>query len=622
MKTVFRIFLRDLKRLSRNRAAALVMVGVCLLPSLYAWFNIAANMDPYGNTAGIKVAIANCDRGASSDIISLNAGDTIVQSLKKNDQLGWVFVDEKKAKEGVRSGKYYAAIVIPDDFSNSLLSVLSGEIKDPKLDYYINEKKNAIAPKITDTGATTIQQEINDTFSAVASEAISKLIQKAANQMSADLNSADADLMNTIQNVRNNLADYQKTIDSFKKTVAGSKPVLQDAIASLDDVDSAAKGASDAFSNTQKLFQQARDGLQDFSGALTGGLSGSEAALTNFSVTSGNRLGALETTGSQVSAALDDNIAAAEKLQQKNQKLIQSLDALQSSTGGGSDLSQQISDIKGQTQSYTDLLNSLKSGKKTIDGAVSYTHLDRLDQKKSVLKGTPDTSWFDYKNPKKQYQITSEEQLMGLASLVNEEQASRWKPTRTETFEGVTFKLTKDIKLTGEWTPIGMSESICFAGSFDGNGHTISNVIIKNNADSIGFFGYLKGEVKDLNLSGSIESTGGECGGVAGSLDPSASVTGCSAAMDINAGKKTGGIVGSSNGGKIENCVNRGNVSGTYKVGGVVGENFGGTVKKCGNEGNVSSSVRGEMCIRDRGKPGQRDRQDQCQGSPGQPGDR
>ena len=136
------------------------------------------------------------------------------------------------------------------------MSVLSGEIEDPKLDYYINEKKNAIAPKITDTGATTIQQEINDTFSAVASEAISKLIQKAANQMSADLNSADADLMNTIQNVRNNLADYQKTIDSFKKTVDGSKPVLQDAIASLDDVDSAAKGASDAFSNTQKLFQQ------------------------------------------------------------------------------------------------------------------------------------------------------------------------------------------------------------------------------------------------------------------------------------------------------------------------------------------------------------------------------
>ncbi len=368
MKTAFRIFIRDLKRLSRNRAAALVMVGVCLLPSLYAWFNIAANMDPYAHTSGIKVAIANSDKGADYDSISLNAGDTIVQSLKKNDQLGWVFVNEKKAKQGVRSGKYYAAIVIPEDFSDSLLSILEGEVKSPELDYYINEKKNAIAPKITDTGATTIQQEINDTFSAVASEAISELVRKAASSMSADLNSVDAQLMSMIQNVRDNLADYQKTINDFKSTADNSKPALQNAIASLDDVDSAAKGASNAFSSTQELFQQARDGLQKFSGALTGGLSGSEAALTNFSVTAGNRLGTLETTGSQVSAALEDNIAAAEKLQQKNQKLTQSLDALEDSTDIDANLSQQIKDVKNQTQAYDDLISSLNTGKKTADG--------------------------------------------------------------------------------------------------------------------------------------------------------------------------------------------------------------------------------------------------------------
>ncbi len=368
MKTAFRIFIRDLKRLSRNRAAALVMVGVCLLPSLYAWFNIAANMDPYAHTSGIKVAIANSDKGADYDSISLNAGDTIVQSLKKNDQLGWVFVNEKKAKQGVRSGKYYAAIVIPEDFSDSLLSILEGEVKSPELDYYINEKKNAIAPKITDTGATTIQQEINDTFSAVASEAISELVRKAASSMSADLNSVDAQLMSMIQNVRDNLADYQKTINDFKSTADNSKPALQNAIASLDDVDSAAKGASNAFSSTQELFQQARDGLQKFSGALTGGLSGSEAVLTNFSVTAGNRLGTLETTGSQVSAALEDNIAAAEKLQQKNQKLTQSLDALEDSTDIDANLSQQIKDVKNQAQAYDDLISSLNTGKKTADG--------------------------------------------------------------------------------------------------------------------------------------------------------------------------------------------------------------------------------------------------------------
>lgn len=105
MKKIFQIFARDMRRLFTNPAAAIVMVGVCVLPSLYAWFNIAANMDPYGNTSNIKVAIANCDAGASTEMMSLDAGGTIVDTLKKNKQLGWTFVDEKQAKAGVTSRK-------------------------------------------------------------------------------------------------------------------------------------------------------------------------------------------------------------------------------------------------------------------------------------------------------------------------------------------------------------------------------------------------------------------------------------------------------------------------------------------------------------------------------------
>ena len=66
MRTVLKIFKRDFRRAFSNRAAALIMVGVSLLPSLYAWFNIAANIDPYANTQGVKVAIANCDVGRAS----------------------------------------------------------------------------------------------------------------------------------------------------------------------------------------------------------------------------------------------------------------------------------------------------------------------------------------------------------------------------------------------------------------------------------------------------------------------------------------------------------------------------------------------------------------------------
>ena len=208
MKKVLQIFQRDLKRLLRSPAAALVMVGVCILPSLYAWFNIAANMDPYGNTKNVKVAIANCDTGGHTGSMNLNAGGTIVQNLKKNHQLGWTFVDEKKAKSGVRSGKYYAAIVIPEDFSESLLSILSGDLKQPQLDYYINEKKNAIAPKITATGASTIQQQINDTFSSVAADSIAKIVQKSAGTLTGKLDGTNSTLMQALTDTRKNLASY------------------------------------------------------------------------------------------------------------------------------------------------------------------------------------------------------------------------------------------------------------------------------------------------------------------------------------------------------------------------------------------------------------------------------
>ena len=122
-KVSFAIFKRDIKRLLVNPVALVVTLGVCVIPSLYAWYNIVANWDPYGNTQGIKIAIANNDRGTQNDLVGeLNAGDQVVDQLKENDQLGWTFVDSASdAKEGVESGEYYAAIVIPKNFSDNLV---------------------------------------------------------------------------------------------------------------------------------------------------------------------------------------------------------------------------------------------------------------------------------------------------------------------------------------------------------------------------------------------------------------------------------------------------------------------------------------------------------------------
>ena len=138
MKTAFQIFRRDVRRLLKNRAATLVMIGVCLLPSLYAWFNILSNWDPYGeeSTSRIKVAVASDDKGIVMDSLQFNMGDTIIEALESNTTIGWVFTDSTKdAIDGVYAGDYYAALVMPEDFSKKMVSFLTDSVTHPEIDY-------------------------------------------------------------------------------------------------------------------------------------------------------------------------------------------------------------------------------------------------------------------------------------------------------------------------------------------------------------------------------------------------------------------------------------------------------------------------------------------------------
>lgn len=152
MKMIWGIFKRDMCHATRNVIAVIVSMGLVVVPALYAWFNIAASWDPYGNTKALKVAVANNDKGYKSDLIPVrvNVGETIISTLHANDQLDWQFVKSDKAIDGVKSGEYYAAIVIPKGFSADMMTLFSPDIKHAQLKYYLNEKINPIAPHITD----------------------------------------------------------------------------------------------------------------------------------------------------------------------------------------------------------------------------------------------------------------------------------------------------------------------------------------------------------------------------------------------------------------------------------------------------------------------------------------
>ena len=93
MRNVLQILRRDLKRLVTVPAAWVIMIGITIIPPLYAWFNIYGFWNPYGNTQGIKVAVANVDKGTDNALLGkMNLGDQIEDTLKDNDQLGWEFM--------------------------------------------------------------------------------------------------------------------------------------------------------------------------------------------------------------------------------------------------------------------------------------------------------------------------------------------------------------------------------------------------------------------------------------------------------------------------------------------------------------------------------------------------
>ncbi|WP_338231275.1 YhgE/Pip domain-containing protein [Companilactobacillus muriivasis] len=174
------LFRLDIKRTLKSKPATLLMLALIILPCLYCWFNVWALWDPYSNTGNLKVAVYSDDQSVKLEGQKIEIGDQLIANLKKNDKLGWTFVDSKKQlDQGVKDGSYYAGIYIPKNFSKDIVSFLSGNIKKPTLVFKVNQKINAVAPKLTESGATTLQNTISDEFIGTISKTVTKVLNKS-----------------------------------------------------------------------------------------------------------------------------------------------------------------------------------------------------------------------------------------------------------------------------------------------------------------------------------------------------------------------------------------------------------------------------------------------------------
>lgn len=364
MKKIFLILKNDCKKIFRSIIAFIVVIGLSILPALYAWFNIASNWNPYDNSGNIDVAVVNMDKGCELGSIKMTFGDQIVKNLKQNTQMGWRFVDKETADNGVINGDYYAAVIISEDFSTNLISVTTGDIKRPEITYMVNEKKNAIAPKITDKGIEAIKSEVNASFVSeitnvaaillnTSSEEIGENKDQICDKIVSALDTGKTEL-DTLKSSINVLTGSMDSLDSLIQTNRESLPTVKEKLNNSDELIKSIKNAGAATKNA----------ATNLSDALEGVISSAAAMNSSFEKQLDNILNDIENITSTAPEKLSELTEINNKIIGLNNQIINILNTLNGNNSEGAlsiinSIDKSISSIEELNDSYQKQLDAV-----------------------------------------------------------------------------------------------------------------------------------------------------------------------------------------------------------------------------------------------------------------------
>ena len=303
---VFRIFARDIRNLWRRPVALIIVLGVAFIPSLYAWINIYANWDPYGNTGNLQVAVASKDAGYQVEGVTVNMGDSVIENFD------WQFTSEAEARDGVESGKYYAAVIIPTSFTEDIVTFITDSTERPAIEYYSNEKKNAIAAKITTTGMGTLRSTINEQFINTVSAAALDVLNITDNMLEKKEDSIMDHLTSSLEKTSQDIDRFSSAVDLLIETAQSAQELTAAAQALLPDTDSTIQDSLTALGSLRAL----TDASDATASALTDALQSNMDAVVDNVETIYDDLedaaGDAEGISSDAAAALDRVSSAAD----------------------------------------------------------------------------------------------------------------------------------------------------------------------------------------------------------------------------------------------------------------------------------------------------------------------
>lgn len=332
MSGIWQLFRADLRRATSNVMSVIVLCGLVVIPAVFTWFNVIASWEPFDNTKNLKVAVASVDEGYTSALIPLhiNVGSLVESALRANDQMDWVITSKEDAVAGTESGDYYAAMVLPKEFSQRMLTFYTAGSKRTEVEYYTNDKSNPLAPLITSEGADDLTAKINAEFTQELDNVALSIISSLANSLSdPESQVAFSRIATQVGSVSDQLRSAAGTATMFTSLLESTVPLATGTVDLLNAVDtefSSAEGRAQQGLSASNEVQQAIDNATR---ALSAAFSASDARLDQLESEINTLFSAMGSQSGASADAINGVAAQVDQLVDKHRQFLASLEALQ-----------------------------------------------------------------------------------------------------------------------------------------------------------------------------------------------------------------------------------------------------------------------------------------------------
>ena len=391
IKNIWTIYKEDLKRVFTNYAAIIVILALCILPSLYAWFNIKASWDPYGQqaTSQIKIGVINNDKGTEFNGKLINIGDQVVDELKENDLMGWQFVDEAEGERALEEGTFYATITIPDNFSKDITSLVTSDVKKGQIIYRVNEKINAIAPKLTSKGATGVQENINQTIV----ETVSGILFEAGKGLGLEIQETVLPQLSHVYDQLEELISKFGDMNSLVQTAHNGGIQLKDLIASIQTdlplIETTITSAKTTITSLESFMDTSKSALSDFMPTLKNDLLLIQTIADELNTYVSQIEEAILSGSDKAPELIENLITKVESTQSLVQSFVKVLESFNKFPAGRfDDLISQLQGVNGELDKAKDFLQQLHDT--TVNGGEP--NLTVLNNIKTLLSSVSSTA--------------------------------------------------------------------------------------------------------------------------------------------------------------------------------------------------------------------------------------